>query len=153
MKTLILQTNYRTLFTRAFIPTSHVIKMCLSHSPQSSLSTQSLSASMNAVCLSSSKMFMIVTLSSCMGSFQRMMKSMSSFNTRTVTALRHIDKSWLKTIIFSNNESLPRYFSRALFRFSLFLVISQNHRLIKIKSKNTNGEFRASMTILARVPP
>ena len=89
----------------------------LSHSPHASLSAQFFSASINAICLNSYKMFMIVTLPSSMESFQRVIKSKSSFSTRAVPVLRNIDKFWLKTLIFSNNESLPRCFSRALFRF------------------------------------
>ena len=67
--------------------------MRLSHSLQSSIPEQILPALINAVCLNSSKMFMIVRLLSCMGSSQRVMKSMSNVNTETVPVLRHIDKS------------------------------------------------------------
>ena len=31
--------------------------------------------------------------------------------------------------------------------FSIFLVISQNYRLMKLRSTNTNGEFRAPADI------
>ena len=65
-------------------------KILLSDAPQSSLSAQFLSASINAVRLNISKTFFIVTLPPSMGSSQRVMKSMSSFNTRTVPVLEHI---------------------------------------------------------------
>ena len=114
---------------------------------QLSLPEQILQALINAVCLNSSKMFMIVTLSPCMGSFQRVMKSMSSFNTRTVPVLRHIDKSRLKTWISSNNETILSALYGLYSGFSIFLVISQNYRLMKIRSTNANGEFRVPATI------
>ena len=65
--------------------------MRLIYTLQSSLPAQILSALINAVCLNSSKI--MVTLPSCMGPSQRVMKTMSSFNTRAVPVLRHIDKS------------------------------------------------------------
>ena len=65
-------------------------KILLSDAPQSSLSAQFLSALINAVRLNISKTFFIVTLPPSMGSSQRVMKSMSSFNTRTVPVLEHI---------------------------------------------------------------
>ena len=54
---------------------------------QSSLPAQILSALINAVCFNDSKMFMIATLSFYMGSSQRLMKSIPSFNIRTVPVL------------------------------------------------------------------
>ena len=69
--------------------------MRLSHSLQSSPPDQTMSALIHAVCLNSSKMFMIVALPSSMGSSQRVMKSMSSFNTWTVPVLlTNLDKYW-----------------------------------------------------------
>ena len=91
---------------------------------QSSLPAQILSALISAVCLNSSKMFMIVTLSSCAGSSLKWIKSVTSFNTRAVQVLRHIDKSWLKTLIFSNNQSLPSAFQGLCSGFSINLMIS-----------------------------
>ena len=106
-------------------------EMRLSDSLQSSLSAQILSTLINAVCLNDVQMmFIIVTLPSCIGSSQRVMKSMSSFNTKTIPVLRHINKSWLKTLIFSDNA-----FQGPCSGFSIFLVISQNYRLMKIRSK------------------
>ena len=125
--------------------------MRLSHALQSSLPEQILSALVNAVCFNDSKMFMIATLSFYMGSSQRLMKSIPSFNIRTVPVLRLIYKFWLKTWIFSNIESLSKCFSGVLFRFLIFLVISQNYSPMKIKSTNGNGEFRALAYIKDRV--
>ena len=90
-------------------------KISLSHSSQLSLSLSArfLSASISAVCFNSSKMFMIEAQPSSMGSSQKMMKLMSSFNTRTVPVERYFDKFWLKALVFSNNEPLLRCFSRA----------------------------------------
>ena len=69
--------------------------MRLSHSLQSSPPDQILSALIHAVCLNSSKMFMIVALLSSMGSSQRVIKSMSSFNTWAVPVLlTNLDKYW-----------------------------------------------------------
>ena len=110
--------------------------MRLSDSLQLSLSAQFF------VCLNSSKMFMIVALPPCMGSSQRVMKSISSFNTRAVPVLPHINKSWLQTLIFSNGESLPRYSSRALFRFFNISCDFSEPQAKKSRSTNTNGEFR-----------
>ena len=91
--------------------------MRLSHFLQSSLPTQILSTLINSICLNSPKMFMIVILPSFMGSYQKVMKSMTIFNIRVVQVLRHNDKSWLKTLIFSNNQYLSKCFSRTLFGF------------------------------------
>ena len=66
------------------------MSLSLSQPLQSSLPAQILSALINAVCLNSSK---IVTLPSFMGSSQQVMKSITSFNTRAVQVLGHIDKS------------------------------------------------------------
>ena len=54
---------------------------------QLSLPEQILQALINALCLNSSKMLMIVTLLSCMESSERVIKSMPSFNTRPVPVL------------------------------------------------------------------
>ena len=61
MEILILQTNCRILFRQACNP-NKVQKMRISHSPKSSLSAKFLLASVNVVCLNSSKMFLIVRL-------------------------------------------------------------------------------------------
>ena len=89
-----------------------------------SLPAQILSALINAVCLNSSKI--MVTLPSCMGPSQRVMKTMSSFNTRAVPV-----------------NPFPSGFQGFCSGFSIFLVISENYRLMKIRSTNTSGEFRA----------
>ena len=82
--------------------------MCLSQSLQSSLLSQILSAPINAVCLNSWKIFMIVTLLSCIGSSQRVMKS------------DHL-KDWSSQIsCFLPGlypESLSKCFSRSLIKF------------------------------------
>ena len=129
-----------------FLIIHKIIKCGHSHSLQSSLPAQILSALINTVCLNSSKMFMIVKLRSCMGPSQIAMMSMFSFNTRTVPILQHIDKSWLKTLISSNNESLSKCFLRALLRFfnvscdfsELYVTASkrgQNKRLVYTDSQ------------------
>ena len=83
-----------------------------------------------------------MTLPSCMGSSQKVMKSIISFNTRAVQVLRHIDKSSLKTLRFSNNQSLSKCFSRALLRFYSISCDFSELQTNEIRSANTNGEFR-----------
>ena len=105
------------IFTSIYLNKVMLRKMRLSNSPQSSLLAQFLSASIKTVCLNSWKMFMTVKLQSCMGSCQRVMNSMFNFNTTAVPVLQHIGKFWLKTIFFSNNEFLPRYFLQGFLWF------------------------------------
>ena len=59
-----------------------------------------------------------------------------------IPVLPHINKSWLKTLIFSSNG-----FQGPCSGFLKFLAISQNYRLMKIRSTNTNGEFRVPADI------
>ena len=94
---LICRTICRNLFSQAFAPIKYCYeKVNLSHFPQSSLSAEFLSASIRADCSNSSEVFMIRRVLSSMGSSQRVMKSMSNFNTRIVLVIRHIEKVWLK---------------------------------------------------------
>ena len=117
-------------------------KMSLPHPSQLLLSVQFLSASINALCFNSSKMFIIGTLPSAMRSSQRMMKPMSSFNTRAIPLVRHFDKFWLKKLIFLTMNPFLGAFQWLYFGFSIFLVISLNYRLMKIGITYTKSEFR-----------
>ena len=96
-----------------------------------------MSASIYTICLNSSKTFLIVTMPSSMRSSPRVMKSMYSFNTRTVPVLRH---NFLAVNLFSGP------FQWLCSGFSIFPVISQNHRLIKIRSTNTKVNLESLLT-------
>ena len=95
-----LQNYYLQKFVLTSICPNKILlrKMNLPHFPQSSLSAKFLSASIRADCSNSSEVFMVRRLLSSMGWSQRVMKSMSNFNTRTVLVVRHIEKLWLKTL-------------------------------------------------------
>ena len=89
--------------------------MRLSHSLQSSLANF---VSINKCCLfQQSKDVYDSDTAILHGIISKNDKTMPSFNPRTFPMLRHINKSGLKTLFFSNNESLSKCFSRALLRF------------------------------------
>ena len=117
--------------------------MRLSQSLQSSLPAQVLSALTNAVRLNSLRMFMIVTLPSCMESSQRIIKqcpvlTLGHFQCYGISA----NLDW-RLYFFLTMNPFPSAFQGPCSSFSIL----QNHRLMKIRSANANVEFRVSADI------
>ena len=121
--------------------------MRLSQSLQSSLPAQVLSALTNAVRLNSLRMFMIVTLPSCMESSQRIIKQcpvLTLGHFQCYGILANLD--W-RLYFFLTMNPFPSAFQGPCSSFSIFLIILQNHRLMKIRSAYANVEFRVSADI------
>ena len=122
--------------------------MRLSHSLQSSLPTQILPALINAVCLNSLKMFIIVALWGLAWDHHKKWWSQCLVLTlgqyKSYGILTNLD--WGPWFFITMNL-FPSAVRGLCSGFSIFLVISQNYRLMKLRSTNTNGEFRAPADI------